>query len=298
MHEGQLTVTVDVVGALVAEQFPAWAHLPIRPVASHGTVNALYRIGDRLAARFPLQPGEFAATRRWLEAEAEAAAELFGQTRFPTPEPVALGQPGPGYPLPWSVQAWVPGTVATEADAGHSTDFARDLAEFVAGVRAIPTRGRSFAGSGRGGVLTSQDEWLKTCFARSEGLLDVTRLQRLWSTLRGLPRGDHPDAMTHGDLVPGNVLVAAEHLAGVIDVGGFGAADPALDLIAGRHLLETGPRQVFRAAVGCSDEEWWRGKAWAFAQAMGLVWYYATTNPTMAGIGRKTLDRLVDDQAE
>jgi hypothetical protein len=50
--------------------------------------------------------------------------------------------------------------------------------------------------------------------------------------------------------------------------------------------------------VGCSDEEWRRGTAWAFAQAMGLVWYYTTTNPTMADIGRRTLDRLVDDQAE
>jgi len=35
--------------------------------------------------------------------------------------------------------------------------------------------------------------------------------------------------MTHGDLIPGNVLVADARLAGVIDVGGLGPADPALD---------------------------------------------------------------------
>jgi aminoglycoside phosphotransferase (APT) family kinase protein len=298
MHEGQLTVTIDLVGALVAEQFPAWAHLPILPVASHGTVNALFRIGDQLTARFPLQPGEFAATLRWLEAEAEAGEELFGRTRFPTPEPVALGQPGHGYPLPWSVQTWVPGTVATEADPGRSVDFAHDLAEFVAGVRAIATRGRGFAGSGRGGVLSSQDEWMTTCFSRSHGLLDVSRLERMWSMFRALPRGGDPDVMSHGDLVPGNVLVHDGRLAGVIDVGGFGAADPALDLNAAWHLLEAGPRQVFRDALSCDDQEWRRGKAWAFAQAMGLVWYYATTNPTMSAIGRRTLDRLVEDQAD
>jgi hypothetical protein len=48
-----------------------------------------------------------------------------------------------------------------------------------------------------------------------------------------------------------------------------------------------------RADLGCDDAEWERGKAWAFAQAMGLVWYYVTTNPTMASVGRRTLDRLL-----
>ncbi len=38
--------------------------------------------------------------------------------------------------------------------------------------------------------------------------------------------------MTHGDLIPGNVLVADARLAGVIDVGGLGPADPALDPVA------------------------------------------------------------------
>jgi hypothetical protein len=26
---------------------------------------------------------------------------------------------------------------------------------------------------------------------------------------------------------------------------------------------------------------------------MGLVWYYVSTNPTMASVGRRTLDRLL-----
>jgi len=34
----------------------------------------------------------------------------------PQPEPVALGEPGAGYPLPWSVPTWLPGTVATDED--------------------------------------------------------------------------------------------------------------------------------------------------------------------------------------
>jgi hypothetical protein len=58
----------------------------------------------------PLEPDDPASLRRHLESEADAARELSRHTRFPTPEPVALGDPGAGYPLPWLVQTWVPGT--------------------------------------------------------------------------------------------------------------------------------------------------------------------------------------------
>jgi hypothetical protein len=34
--------------------------------------------------------------------------------------------------------------------------------------------------------------------------------------------------------------------------------------------------------------------AWAFQQAMGLVWYYLDSNPPMSRWGRRTLDRIVD----
>jgi hypothetical protein len=96
--------------------------------------------------------------------------------------------------------------------------------------------------------------------------------------------------------MPGNVLVSADRrLAGVLDVGGLGPADPALDLLGAWHLLEAGSRRALREALGPSDLEWARGKAWAFQQSMGLVWYYADSNPVMAGIGRRTLDRLLAD---
>jgi hypothetical protein len=39
MHEGQLRVTADTVGALIADQFPAWSALPIRRVQAEGTVK-------------------------------------------------------------------------------------------------------------------------------------------------------------------------------------------------------------------------------------------------------------------
>jgi aminoglycoside phosphotransferase (APT) family kinase protein len=297
MHANQLSVSPGTVRGLVAEQFPGWRDLSIIRVGSAGTVNAIFRIGPGLAARFPLEPGDVDATRRRLEAEAEAAGELAGRTRFRTPEPVTLGEPGMGYPLPWSVQTWLPGAVATDDDLSGSVAFAHDLAEFITDVRAIDTRGRKFRGTGRGGELRSHDEWMETCFGRSVRLLDVPQLRRLWTVLRSLPRGAAADVMTHGDLIPGNVLVSRGRLAGILDVGGLGPADPALDLVSAWHLLEDGPRRVLRNELSCDDLEWERGKAWAFEQAMGAVWYYVDSNPAMSRMGQRTLTRIVADES-
>jgi aminoglycoside phosphotransferase (APT) family kinase protein len=290
MHPDQLDVTEATARTLVSEQFPRWRNLFVRRIATSGTVNAIFRIGESLAARFPLRPGDPDAVAR----EAEAARELLGRTRFPTPEPIAVGEPGHGYPMPWSVQTWLPGTPATDADAG-SVPFALDLAEFIRDVRAIDPRGRTFSGGGRGGTLRSHDAWMATCIEKSKDLLDARELRRRWARYRELPP-DRLDVMNHGDLIPGNVLVTTgKKLAGVLDVGGLKAADPALDLVAAWHLLDDGPRAAFRAALGCDDAEWERGKAWAFQQALGLVWYYAQSNPPMSRTGRRTLERILRD---
>jgi aminoglycoside phosphotransferase (APT) family kinase protein len=133
---------------------------------------------------------------------------------------------------------------------------------------------------------------MERCFASSEQLLDVVRLRRMWAVMRELPHTPGPDVMTHGDLIPGNALVSGGRLAGILDVGGFGPADPALDLVGAWHLLDAAPRRVLRTALGCTDLEWERGRAWAFEQAMGAVWYYRESNPAMSRMGRRTLDRI------
>ena len=125
--KNQVIATPAILIALIADQFPEWRDLPVRALASQGTVNAIFRIGEELAARFPLQPEDPEETRHSLENEAEAARELSGHTRFPTPVPVALGDPGRGYPLPWSVQTWLPGDIATPTQPAGSVAFARDL---------------------------------------------------------------------------------------------------------------------------------------------------------------------------
>ncbi|MEU6342081.1 aminoglycoside phosphotransferase family protein [Streptomyces sp. NPDC046977] len=292
MHDDQVDVTAEVVAALIREQFPQWSGTAIRRVASTGTVNAVFRIGNDLSARFPLRPADPAEALAVLEQEARASAELAQVSRFPAPEPVALGMPGAGYPMPWSVQTWLPGTTASDADPSASDAFAEDLAAFIATLRGAGTRGRRFSGNGRGGVLADHDDWMAKCFEESKGLLDVDRLRQAWGHFRELPR-TAADVMSHGDVIPGNVLVAGDRLSGVLDTGGFGPADPALDLVGAWHLLRRGPREVLRRALGCDDLEWERGKAWAFQQAVGVVWYYVESNPTMSRMGRRTLDRVL-----
>jgi aminoglycoside phosphotransferase (APT) family kinase protein len=291
MHEDQLEVGEETVRRLVGEQFPRWRGLAIREVATVGTVNAIFRIGDDLAARFPLRAQDPSEARAGVEAEAAAAREMADASTVPTPELVAIGEPGDGYPLPWSVLTWLPGRVATDDDPAGSIAFAEDLAALIVGLRAADTRGRRFDGTGRGGHLPDHDEWLDKCFAHSTGLLDVPRLRTMWAELRALPEVD-ADVMSHCDLTPPNVLVQDGRLAGVLDSGGFAPADPALDLVAAWHLLDDAQREVLRDRLGCSEVQWRRGIAWAFQQAMGLVWYYAESNPAMSRWGRRTLDRL------
>lgn len=293
MHPDQLELRADTVRKLVDEQFPEWRTLPISSFRSPGTVNALFRIGETLCARFPLQHSDETAARLVLEAEADAARELRGRTSFATPRPIAIGEPGFGYPMPWAVQTWIAGEDAFTTDPGSSTGFALDLASFITAVRRIDTRERIFTGSGRGGNLRSHDDWVATCIHHGARLFDPRRVTRLWNSLRELPRTS-PDVMTHGDLIPGNVLVADQRLVGVIDVGGLGPADPALDLVAAWHLLEAEPRDAFRRKLDCDDVEWHRGIAWALEQALGAAWYYAATNTAMSRMGQRTIGRILE----
>ena len=292
MHEDEVSLSDEAAGALIADQFPAWAQEPLRRLPSSGTVNAIFRVGDRHAARFPLTGTDVEGTRQQLEAEASASRDFARACPVPAPAPVGLGLPGHGYPLPWSVQTWVPGVDASQQDAASSEAFAGDLAALIAALRHAETGGRTFSGRNRGGRLRDHDAWVHECLRRSEHLLDVASLRALWADFSQLPRTD-PDVMAHGDLIPANVLVADGRLTGVLDTGGFTPADPALDLIAGWHLLDDGPRAEFRDELLVGDLEWERSKAWAFEQALGAVWYYVDTNRTMAQMGQRTLTRIV-----
>ncbi len=58
LHAGEIDISAGLAARLIAEQFPHWAGLPVRPVSSAGTECVLYRLGDELVIRLPRRPGE------------------------------------------------------------------------------------------------------------------------------------------------------------------------------------------------------------------------------------------------
>lgn len=293
MHTDQVRVDIDTVREMLFEQFPEYRHERVEPLTTTGTVNAIFRIGSSATARFPLRPVDLIDGTSVLCAEAAAMTELAECCPYPTPRPIGLGRPGPRYPMPWAVQTWIEGDVATPNGLSRSPTFALDIARLIKSLRRVDTLGRRFDGQGRGGKLSDHDAWMATCLEKSEGLLDVPRLRAIWTQLRELPPSG-PDVMSHKDLTPSNLLVRGERIVGAIDGGGFGPADPALDLVAAWHLLDSEPRERLRSHLDANDLEWKRGAAWAFQQAMGLVWYYNSSNPVMSELGRCTLRRIID----
>ena len=206
MHANQLTVAVETVRKLVDEQFPEWRALPIRAVASQGTVNALFRIGDKFLARFPLEAGDVGPAWRRLQSEAQAARELLGRTRFATPEPVALGEPGAGTRFrgrcrPGCRGLWPRTRTRANPPRLHMTW----LSSSTVCARSALAAGNSADGAGEA-----------TCDPTTRGP-DLLRAQRTAAGCSPAPAhlGNHAgpprsarDVMTHGDLIPGNVLVS------------------------------------------------------------------------------------------
>jgi hypothetical protein len=98
MHEDQLAIDNKIVRRLIDEQLPQWRSLPVRQVPATGTVNAIFRMGNDLAARFPLRAQDWHRVRDLLYAEAAAMRELADASSVSAPQPVAIGEPGLSQP--------------------------------------------------------------------------------------------------------------------------------------------------------------------------------------------------------
>ncbi|MBB4740314.1 aminoglycoside phosphotransferase (APT) family kinase protein [Actinoplanes octamycinicus] len=293
MHPDQVDISAGTVAALVASQFPEWRALPIVPVPSDGTVNALFRLGDDIVLRFPLRPAAGEERRQELADEQENARRVRRHVPLPVPEPLGLGRPGPGYPGFWSLSRWIPGRTVTPREMGDPDVFAADLAGFVTAVHAIDTEGRVWNGRSRGGPLHLADAEVRQALRASGRLTDTGRLARIWDECRDAPAGAGPGVWLHGDLMPGNLLVRDGRLAAVIDLGAMAVGDPAVDLMPAWNLLPASARETYRRALAVDDATWQRGRGWALVQAIMALPYYVDTNPAMAATARHTLDALL-----
>ncbi|MEW2264137.1 aminoglycoside phosphotransferase family protein [Streptomyces sp. NPDC047853] len=291
LRPGSLLVDGRLVRRLLARQFPRWSDLPIERFPSGGTVNTMYRLGHDMVVRLPLVEGgagDVAAEREWLP-------RLSPLLPAAVPEVLGAGEPGEGYPWPWSVYRWLPGELP---EAGALTDpalLAGDLAAFVRAMRALTLPGAP--GAHRGGPLATLDEETRAGIEGLRGLpeegVDCDALLAVWEDALRAPEWAGPPVWLHADLMPGNLLVTGGRLSAVIDFGCMGVGDPACDLFPAWNLLPAGAREVFRESLGVDEATWRRGRARTLSQAVIALPYYRDTNPAMAGNARHVVREVL-----
>lgn len=276
-----------LVRELLKTQLPALANLPISPVTSSGTDNAIFRIGQSFAARLPKvawasrQP---ACEHRWLPHLAE---------RLPLeiPKSIALGLPGSDYPWNWSVHSWIAGNSAMRSDLDNA-DAAERLAAFVSATRGIDGSGGPESGieNGHRGVpLIKRDESVRRALEQLHDEPEIEAARAAWDDALEAPIWSGESAWLHGDLQASNLIVRHRVLVAVIDFGLMAVGDPACDLMAAWTCFTPASRPIFLTATGANEADIRRGRGWAISTALIALAYYRDRNPVMADMSRSTM---------
>jgi aminoglycoside phosphotransferase (APT) family kinase protein len=296
MHANEVDTDVSLVSRLLAAQFPHWANLPIEPVDSAGTDNAIYRLGEDMAVRLPRihwATGQVEKEQRWLP-------KLAPLLPLAIPVPLAKGVPAQGYPWEWSVYRWLEGETATIERITDLGQAATDLAQFIAALQRIDSTDGPLPGehnSYRGAPLATRDAETRAAVASLHNLIDVGAVGAVWEAALEAPAWHGSPVWLHGDLLSGNLLAVQGRLSAVIDFGCLGVGDPACDVMVAWTYLSAGARDAFRAALPVDDATWARSRGWALSLGLIALPYYRSTNPVLAGIARNTIDEVLADHA-
>ena len=261
-------ITPHLIRNLLADQFPQWAELAIRPVDRDGWDNLTVRLGDHLSVRFP-RGEDYAAQvekeQRWLPV-------LRDQLPVAIPNPVGKGEPGRGFPRAWSIYEWLPGQSATTDQVADRVRFAEDLGAFLTALYRVDATGGPAAGWHcfyRGADPGHWDESARAAITAVSDLIDARAATKLWEAALA-STWTAPPVWFHGDVTPANLLVRDGHLSAVIDFGTCGVGDPACDLVIAWSFFEGESRAAFRRAVGFDDDTWARARGW-------MLWKAAVT---------------------
>jgi aminoglycoside phosphotransferase (APT) family kinase protein len=272
---GGVLIDTTLVRRLLSTQFPQWAHLPLTPVPQSGMDNATFRLGDDLSVRLPRYPhwaGQVAREHRWLP-------KLAPSLPLAVSEPLEIGEPGEGYPYPWSVYRWLDGETATTDTLADPVRAALDLAGFVNALQDIdptdgpgPEQSNAFRGvplgDPRDSIAAEARVWPKLAALRGTGLVDIDAVTEVWEAALAAPAWDKAPVWIHGDLATGNLLMRDGRLSAVIDFGTLAVADPAVDLLPAYNFLPPQARDTFRAAVDADEATWARARGWAVAGSL------------------------------
>ena len=284
MHEDELEIDESLVRGLLAEQFPEWSALPLRRVEPAGTVNAIFRLGDKLSVRLARLDGSTEPGGK----EIEWLPRLAPLLPVEIPVPVAQGRPGQGYPWFWEIYGWVEGeTVPVEQI--DAIDAARDLAALLLALQQVSP---ADAPPGRGIPLAERDKGIRYWLARYDGDPIVTVE---WERALAAAAWDGPPVWHHGDLDARNWLIRDGRISGVIDWGSMGVGDPAVDVMVAWKLHSAEARNAFREALPTDEATWERARGWALSQAVAILAYYTpTNNPTLYREAQNWLDLALE----
>jgi aminoglycoside phosphotransferase (APT) family kinase protein len=302
LHADEIAIDEDLVRSLVRRAMPAYADAPVHRLASSGSTNALFRLGDELLVRLPRQPGGSATISK----EARWLPLLGPLLPVCVPDVVAVFEPEPDYPERWSVVRWIEGTHPEVVDPDTPVDPRREvLAESLAAVLDVLRQAQVPSGvvndpdlqSYRGEPLVTMDQATRENIERCRSLegfgFDLDAAEQVWADAMTLPGATRPaPRWYHGDLAAENLLVRDGALSAVLDFGGLSVGDPTVDLVVAWEVLDPPARELFRSQVGVDEATWLRGRAWALSITL-MIWYYWRTMPARRArcmaVGRNVL---------
>jgi aminoglycoside phosphotransferase (APT) family kinase protein len=293
MSAGRLEIGADLVGRLVAGQFPQWSDLPVRSVSKGGWDNVTFRLGEEMTVRLP-SAGRYVSQ---VEKEQTWLPRLAPSLPIPIPTPLACGAPTEDYPFPWSVCRWLPGETAEAAPPADLTRFAADLAGFLVALQAIDASDGPATGPHsffRGGPLATYDEQTRQAVAKLGDEVDAAACLEVWEAARAAPWSG-PPVWVHGDVAASNLLVGDGRLSAVIDFGCSAVGDPACDLAIAWTFLDDAARATFRAALPLDAGTWARGRGWTLWKALIVIAELPNVNLRDRQLRRRDLDRVLAD---
>ena len=264
--DGRAGIDAALVRRLIAAQFPHWRDLEVTPVEVDGWDNRTYRLGDTMTARLPTAEVYVAAVAK----ENEWLPRLAPALPVAVPRILGRGEPGEGYPFPWSIRGWLPGETAVPERLPDLPAFAVSVAEFIRALQRCDTTGGPLAGAHcfhRGTPPAHYDGETRRCLSKLDGQVDTARATRVWEAALEA-RYDGPPLWFHGDLAFGNLLVEHGKLVGVLDFGTSGVGDPACELVLAWTMLDDRARAAFREAVDQDEGMWARARGWALWKAL------------------------------